>query len=269
MAALDDLFGSIGLPGPGQIAQGFTGQLGAEAALEGARSQTALGREALGLNEETLQRLEQTLAPFVQAGLSVQDQASQLFGPQAGQAISQDPVFKQALERQQRQLINQQAARGRLGASETPLLLQSQGAQLGQDFLSRQRGDLLSALGLGQASAAQQASGGLQTGRRGSDLLTQIGNAQAAGGIGAAQSLGQGSSNVAGLAGSLFSLFSDRRLKRNTSKHGTFKGYNTYKYQYLNNDTWFIGVMSDEVKEKNPDAVDQIGGYDVVNYGAL
>lgn len=269
MSILDDVLGGMGFNPLGSMVDDFSGKTGAEASIEAAESQARLGREALALNDETLRRLEQTLAPFVQTAMTVRGQAADLFGPGAAQTVAQDPAFQQALRQQQRQILNRQAAGGRLGASETPLALQTSGAQLGQDFLSRQRGDILGALGLGQASAAQQAAGGLQTGQRGSDLLTQIGNAQAAGGIGAAQSFGQGAQNTAGLVGSIMSMFSDRRLKRNISKHGTYRGYNTYKYQYKNNDAWFIGVMSDEVKEKNPEAISEIGGFDCVNYGAL
>ena len=156
----------VGLPDPGDVFGGFTGQAGAEAALEGAKSQARVGREGLQINAETLQRLEQTLAPFLQAGLGVQDQASQLFGPGGAQSITQDPSFQAGANRTFQNTLARQAARGRTGAGETPLALQSGLTGFGSDFLSRQRGDLLSALGIGQASAAQQAASGLQSGQR-------------------------------------------------------------------------------------------------------
>ena len=263
MSFLED----VGLPDPGDVAGGFSGAAGAEAALEGAAAQARVGREGLQLNAETLRRLEQTLAPFVQAGQGQIGQASQLFGPQGFQAIQQDPSFQAGANRTLQSTLASQAARGRVGAGETPLALQTGLTGFGQDFLSRQRGDLLSALGLGQASAAQQAAGGLQSGQRASDLLTQIGNAQAAGGIGAAQSFGQGSQNTVGGAMALFNLFSDRRLKKNISRHGTWRGYNTYKYQYKNSDDWYIGIMSDEVPQSAVSKHES--GFDVVDYGAL
>lgn len=261
---------SLGLPSVGDSLDAFTGVAGAEAALEGARSQTAIGREGLQINADALKRLEATLAPFLQAGQGRIGQASQLFGPQGAQTITQDPAFQAAANRELQSTLAQQAARGRVGAGETPLALQTGLSNLGADFLSRQRGDLLGSLGLGQASAAQQAAGGLQSGQRASDLLTQIGNAQAAGGIGAAQSFGQGASNVTGLVGTVASFFSDRRLKKNISHHGTWRGYNTYKYQYKDSNDWVIGIMSDEVKAVNPGAVStHESGFDIVDYGAL
>jgi len=266
MSFLDD----AGLP-LGDVVGGFSGQAGAEASLEGAQRQTRLGREGLQLNAETLRRLEETLAPFVGAGQDQIGRASELFGPGAFQSISQDPSFQAGANRTLQSTLARQAAGGRTGAGETPLAIQTGVSNFGQDFLSRQRGDLLNALGIGQASAAQQAAGGLQSGQRASDLLTQIGNAQAAGGIGAAQSFGQGAQNTTGLLSTIGSFFSsDKRLKKNITKHGTWRGYNTYKYQYKNATDWYIGVMSDEVKTVNPGAVTQdANGFDVVNYGAL
>jgi hypothetical protein len=264
MSFLEETFG---IPGPQDTADAFSGRTGAEAALEGARGQTRIGREGLQLNAETLRRLEETLAPFVQAGQGRIGQASQLFGPQGAQTILDDPSFQAAANRTQQNTLAQQAARGRTGAGETPLALQTGLTNLGADFLSRQRGDLLSALGLGQASAAQQASGGLQSGQRASDLLTQIGNAQAAGGIGAAQSFGQGSQNIASAGLGLASIFSDRRTKENITRHGTWRGHKTYKYQYKGADGWFIGVMSDEIPQSA--VTKHESGFDIVDYGAL
>ena len=64
-------------------------------------------------------------------------------------------------------------------------------------------------------------------------------------------------------------FLSDRRLKRNITKVGKYKDYNTYKYQYKHSDDWYIGVMAQEVQEVNPDAVVESNGYLMVNYGAL
>lgn len=253
----------------GDSIDAFTGQAGAEASLEGARQQALLGREGLASIRERQQRLEQTLAPFVGEGRSRISQAEQLFGPGAAQQITQDPAFQAAADRLKLQALTSQAARGRLPTQETAEQIQGGLTRLGSDFLTRQRGDLLRQIQLGQASAAQQGASSLGTSQRAGDILSQIGAVTGAGGIGAAQSLAQGQSNVAGLAGTVAGFFSDRRLKRNISLVGSWKGYNKYKYQYKDHDTWYYGVMSDEVRDKNPEAITVIGGYDCVDYGAL
>ena len=270
LLAGNQLADAAGIPTLGEAISGFTGQTGAEAALEGAALQAALGERGISVGEEVQLRLEETLSPFVGFGTDLLGRGSSLFGAGAGESITSDPVFTALADEAQRRIINRQAASGRLETGETPELLQDALLRTGADLLSRERSDILNAIGLGQSSAAQTGFAGAESARGTQDLLTQIGNVQAAGGIGAAQSLGQGSQNIAGLVGTVASLFSDRRLKRNISKHGKYKDYNTYKYQYAWSDDWYIGVMSDEVKQINPDAViTHESGYDMVNYGAL
>jgi hypothetical protein len=263
-----DIFGFSG-GGPGDYLDAFAGRAGAEASLEGAEAQIRLGREAMGAGREAEERLEQDLAPFVGMGTSRIGRGRELFGPNAAQSVINDPAFQAAAQRQQLQTLAKQAAGGRLGTAETGGAIQSGLMNLGSDFLSRERGDILRQIQTGQASAAQQASSNLQASGRSADILTQIGAAQAAGGMGAAQAYGQGTSNMASLAGGIMSFFSDRRLKKNITKVGTHKGHNKYLYQYKGDDTWYIGVMSDEVKAAKPQAVSYVGGFDCVDYGAL
>jgi hypothetical protein len=60
--------------------------------------------------------------------------------------------------------------------------------------------------------------------------------------------------------------FSDRRLKKNIRRIGTYKSYPLYEYDYI----WgqhAIGVMSDEIPAEF--VVKHSSGYDMVNYGRL
>ena len=108
----------------------------------------------------------------------------------------------------------------------------------------------------------------LVSARESTDLLTGIGNAQAAGGIGAAQALGQGGSNVAAVGGALLgALFSDRRLKTNIKYKGKTPGGNKwYSFDYVWGES-SEGVMSDEV---DPSVViKHESGYDMVDYSRI
>lgn len=61
-------------------------------------------------------------------------------------------------------------------------------------------------------------------------------------------------------------LMSDRRLKRNIRRIGTWRGHKVYEYDYL----WgehTIGVMSDEVPSHA--VIKHSSGFDMVNYGSL
>lgn len=58
---------------------------------------------------------------------------------------------------------------------------------------------------------------------------------------------------------------SDRRLKTNIQRIGTWRGYPAYSWLYLWGEPG-VGVMSDEV---NQDAVVRVGGYDMVDYSRV
>lgn len=76
-----------------------------------------------------------------------------------------------------------------------------------------------------------------------------------------------------GVAGSLFSLFSDEKLKKNIKKIGEMdNGLPLYRFHYNWEDdssTPHIGVMAQEAAKTNPDAVGNVGGYMTVDYGRL
>ena len=70
-----------------------------------------------------------------------------------------------------------------------------------------------------------------------------------------------GITSVAGMA-----MMSDRRLKRNITRAGSFKGYPWYLFQYVWGQ-WSAGVMADEI---NKDAVIMTpSGYAAVDYGRI
>lgn len=86
--------------------------------------------------------------------------------------------------------------------------------------------------------------------------------------LGGAGKAASGLSSAVGVLKGL-SLFSDRRLKENIKPLGQENGHNIYSYNYKGSDKTYIGVMADEVKQTNPDAVENINGYDAVNYDMI
>ena len=81
---------------------------------------------------------------------------------------------------------------------------------------------------------------------------------------------------IAGIIGTVASIFSDERLKDNITHIGIDRGYNIYSWDWnkkaleLGIDTPTYGVMAQEVLETNPDAVELMdNGYYAVNYGEL
>ena len=80
-----------------------------------------------------------------------------------------------------------------------------------------------------------------------------------------------GFSQMTSLLGAVAPLFapSDIRIKENITPDGKWKGYNTYRFNYIGDNVRRRGVMAQEVEKTRPDAVVEMGGIKHVNYGAL
>ena len=69
--------------------------------------------------------------------------------------------------------------------------------------------------------------------------------------------------------GSIMSMFgmSDRRLKEDISPIGElYDGQPVYRYKYLNDPIWRMGLMAQDVEQHSPQAVRDVGGFKAVNY---
>lgn len=202
----------FGLRSPGEAMEDVSGQTAVDAIREGQRLQEEFGREALQQTIEGQLRQEETLRPFKEFGQEIIPGQEALFQGTVAESIGGSPVLQDLT----------QFAQGQIGANPAlanlPQDYLDQSAMLtGVDLLSRERGDLLNAIGIGQASAAQQAAGLMDaTGQR-QDLLSQIGNVQAAGGIGQAQAYGQGAQNLIGGATMGLSAFREGQKRRNVA----------------------------------------------------
>ena len=77
------------------------------------------------------------------------------------------------------------------------------------------------------------------------------------------------SSNLGGIGGSSITTYpSDLRLKKNISKIGKSKsGLNIYKFDYIDKEGTYQGVMSNEVPEEA--VLAGVNGYDVVDYSKV
>jgi hypothetical protein len=81
---------------------------------------------------------------------------------------------------------------------------------------------------------------------------------------------GGGGSGILGTLGSIGSaamMFSDKRLKEETSEVGElYDGQKIYKYRYLDNPVWHIGMMAQDVEKRFPQAVEEVAGFKAVDY---
>lgn len=87
---------------------------------------------------------------------------------------------------------------------------------------------------------------------------------QAAANMGGLYGLGSSAIMAAGL------LRSDRRLKEDIRKVGkTDEGHNVYTYRYRGEPATHMGVMAQEIRKSQPDAVKKLGGFYAVDYAKV
>lgn len=78
-----------------------------------------------------------------------------------------------------------------------------------------------------------------------------------------------GGSGIGGILGGLGSMFSDIRLKENIKKIDEVEGINIYKFDFIEGSKDQIGVIAQEVDQKYPYCVSEVGGYLKVDYSKL
>ena len=130
-------------------------------------------------------------------------------------------------------------------------------------------GNIYTGLGAGLNQNYNAAAGNLA----GLDWMknTNVGNANA----NAILANNQASSNAwnaigqgVGMAAQFLPMLSDRRAKDDIEPVGElYDGTNIYRYRYKGDATPRIGVMAQEVEKTNPDAVIDVGGVKMVDYG--
>ena len=77
-------------------------------------------------------------------------------------------------------------------------------------------------------------------------------------------------SAIIGALGSVASaIISDERLKENIEKVGSYKGLNVYEYNYLWSPTKWVGFIAQEVEKIIPEAVLNVNGFKIVDYGKI
>jgi|GEM_PF-1400381 len=257
----------------------LTGKTAVEAAGKSADVQVQAGQEASAL-----------LDPFQGVGQSGIDQAGFLTDPNAQfEFLQNNPLFQLGLDNANQQTMQGAASRGRLSSGDTLQQLNNNAMLVGQGLISDQKQSIGSLLDFGFNTAGAQ--GNLRTGQ---------GAAQAAGIVGAANARGDRAGNLLGMFGNFadgfsggggggggsgadmaqlaqmgMKMFSDPSLKDLIEFIRKENGFNIYSWVW--NDLAgklglfgsSTGVMADEIKESNPDAITMDRGYMKVNYDMI
>lgn len=168
----------------------------ADAAQQAAQTQGAAAQAGITEQQRQFNALQQSLAPYTQAGTGALAAQQNLLGlggaaPQqdAINALQASPQFTSLQQQGQNAILSNASATGGLrGGNVQGALAQFSPALLSQ-LIQQQYGNLGGLTGLGQASAAGVGQAGMQTGTNIANLLQQQGAAtaggqMAAGGVG-------------------------------------------------------------------------------------
>lgn len=262
----------------------LTGKSAAEAAQTASSQQVAAG-------ERALEAIRGDLAPFrTDIGEQVMPRLIDYVlsdSPSMGDVMS-NPMFQGLSQYASSNILNNAALSGKLGTGDTLLDLQNAIVPLGMQFHQQQMadrgqrfGELFNLGTLGANSAAQ-------TGTQTANIMQGIGNAQAAGTVGAANArnqfsqmlMGAGLGAAGGAAGlfgggisagggALLGMLSDERAKEDIEEVGDIKGVKIYTYKYKGDDKTQMGVLAQEVEKQVPGAVTEKDGIKYVNYQIL
>lgn len=159
--------------------------------------------------------------------------------------------FEPALRQLSRGITGQGASSGLLRSGSTANALMTRGAELNQGFTNNYLGQLLNLSNSGTQAGSLIANAGQKS--------TSTGGGPSTAGA------------IASTVGGIASIFSDRRLKRDIEKIGSFTdGLGVYQFRYAGTVKQLVGVMADEVARLRPWALGpKIAGYQTVNMGAL
>jgi len=214
--------------GAGAVVGGVAAYAGAQKQASAARSaadaQARAGQAAIAANADQFAQMKEMVQPYANAGydsLKAQLDLIGQNGPEAQQAainnIQNDPNALALAKQGEQGILANASATGGLRGGDIQAALAQFRPQLLQSMINDRYSKLQGITQLGQAAAAQQASASLANGQQTANLLTGIGNAQAAGLIGA------GAANAAGYnaIGGAFS-----------GAANSFAGLNAVKYMY-------------------------------------
>lgn len=221
--------------------------------------------------------LKETYTPLANSGASAGNFIAGLLGIPGGDSTGAQAAFSgykdmagyaPALRDMQKGIVGGAAARGLLNSGSTQRGLLKAGADLDQQTFGNFLQYLQGLSSMGMQGAGLIANSADQTDNR---TETRTGTSTTKGTTTEKKPGGGLFGSLGSIAGAAASIFSDRRLKENSSEIATLDdGLGVYTFNYIGDDERRIGVMADEVALLRPWALGPtVGGYATVNYGEL
>jgi hypothetical protein len=246
-----------------------------QSTLDAKAAQAEYGDEALQLQSDWMQYIQDQYAPYSEVGVSAlgsQAELAGLSGSAAQQAaidqIAQDPLYQAKVSAGDEAVMRNAAMTGGLRSGNVQSALATQNQALLSDEIEAQYQQLAGLSGQGFEGTNVES----QTGTEAIDsMTTTLGTLSS--GVASQQAAEQ--EQTTGILGAVGSFFSDERLKTNIIKTGERHGLPWYTWLW-NDKANSLGVfglaeghMAGEVAIKYPDLVGEHKGFKTVNYGGF
>jgi hypothetical protein len=192
---------AIGVAGAGML----SGALQSRSASKAAGAQSSAASAGMDEQHRQFDEIQKLLAPYVQTGTSALGGQENLLGMKGAEAqqaaiqgLDQSPVMQAMLQQGENAMLQNASATGGLRGGNLQGAMAQFRPQLLAQMIQQQYANLGGLSQMGQASAAQQAAFGQQTGANVGNLMQQRGAAQAGGELAQGKFLGSIPGIVAG-----------------------------------------------------------------------
>jgi len=171
--------------------------VGASSSKRASNAKQSSVRDSIAASQAASAEGQTYLSPLMEVGQQGIDQAGFLTDPnQQFDWLQKNPLFNLALENANRGTMQSAAASGRLSAGDTLQQLSNNVLLSASPLISGQKQSINDLLNLASGTATAQANTAIGAGTNTANLLTQGGNAQAAGIIGQANAIQGGIGNA-------------------------------------------------------------------------
>lgn len=248
--------------GPGGENDPFFGGAASHAAGEASALQVAQADRALLAQQQAQAEIRGDLSPFREFGANALPLLQSAVADPSERVLN-NPFFQAMAGDQEQRLLASRAARGKVGSGGTGDELTRNLLLLGNDFAQQDIGNMFNMSTIGANAAAQQGTQTQQGAGAMTGIMGQLGNAQAAGTVGAANAQAQGAGNMLSAGIGLLSAFSDQRLKENieySHVHPVY-GVNIYNWDWTEEAEAIVvdqdtsGPIAQELMLTRPDLV--------------
>lgn len=265
-----------------------------KAANQAADAQIQSADRAIAFQKESRDIARNDLMPYADLGKrNVSGLESLINDPNAQlKYVQENPFFKALTDQTTQTLLNNTAAKGKVGSGGTAEALQNSLMLLGNNLVQQQISNKQNLVSMGQNAAVGQGNITMNSGNSVADLYTQQGNSRAAGIVGGSNAVMQGRQSLLNLAGGFIGagagaagaaagagtgtgsaaiMACDMRFKTDINQVGLLdNGLPIYTFRYKSDpEKLHLNVMAQDVEQVKPEAVIEIDGFKYVDMEKL